>query len=273
MSAVAPGSAGADSVLDLDPDLGSGIQASDWDLARRAIPAELLRVACGSWAMPDPRASRDDIVALVVSDGVLAREVVLGDHHAIELLCRGDVLLRPYAPEGPDAGTPVRLSALCDSAVMTLGAPFLRALARWPALLANLHRRVEDQRHRVAIQSLTMHLPRAADRLLLTLWVLAESCGRVAPDGTVIPLNLTHDTLGRLTAARRPTVTLALRALEAAGLVTRRGDGHLVLTSAAEEEVDALTRTSRAAPNLGTTLRLDLRPPAGQRLRALTLAD
>jgi CRP/FNR family transcriptional regulator, cyclic AMP receptor protein len=57
----------------------------------------------------------------------------------------------------------------------------------------------------------------------------------VTGDGVVIGLRLTHEVLGCLVGARRPTVTLALKDLGAAGHVRRRDDGRLVLTPASRE--------------------------------------
>src|SRR3712207_8717441 len=48
--------------------------------------------------------------------------------------------------------------------------------------------------------------------------------GRIVPDGVVIPLQLSHQMIGQLVGAQRPTVTLALGKLAAAGDVVRRGD-------------------------------------------------
>lgn len=53
------------------------------------------------------------------------------------------------------------------------------------------------------------------------LWHLADRWGRVTPDGVIVPLKLTHEALGRLVGAQRPTVTLALGELVASGRVTR----------------------------------------------------
>jgi hypothetical protein len=73
------------------------------------------------------------------------------------------------------------VTALDPSELIVLSKPFIHAAARWPSLLTNLHRRLEAQRQRLAIQGLAVHLPRAEDRVLLTLWILAHRCGRVTP--------------------------------------------------------------------------------------------
>jgi hypothetical protein len=118
-------------------------------------------------------------------------------------------------------------------------------------LLTNLHLRFEAGRRRLTIQGLAAHLCRAEDRVLLTLWLLGDSCGRVTPEGIVIPLSLTHEVLARLTAARRPTITLALRSLEAAGCIQTNSDGELTLTSAVQRTIEQLSNASNEAPSLG----------------------
>jgi CRP/FNR family transcriptional regulator, cyclic AMP receptor protein len=66
-------------------------------------------------------------------------------------------------------------------------------------------------------------------RLLVALWHMADRWGRVAPDGVVLDLRLTHETLASVVGARRPTVTLGLQHLAADGSVVRRADGRFVL--------------------------------------------
>jgi hypothetical protein len=61
------------------------------------------------------------------------------------------------------------------------------------------------------------------------LWYLAASWGRVTPLGLKIPIPLTHQALGELAGAQRPSVTLAVAALCDRGLVSRMPDGTYVL--------------------------------------------
>ena len=55
--------------------------------------------------------------------------------------------------------------------------------------------------------------------------MLAERWGHITPSGVALPLSLTHEALGRLIGARRPTVSLAVKALATAGRVTRDAEG------------------------------------------------
>lgn len=56
-------------------------------------------------------------------------------------------------------------------------------------------------------------------RLLLTLWHLADRWGRVTRDGVRLDLRLTHELLGDIVGARRPSVSTALGALTRSRLV------------------------------------------------------
>jgi DNA-binding GntR family transcriptional regulator len=56
------------------------------------------------------------------------------------------------------------------------------------------------------------------------LWYLADRWGRVTPDGVIVPLRLTHETLARLVGAQRPSVTTAIRQLEEEGHLRRTPD-------------------------------------------------
>jgi hypothetical protein len=52
----------------------------------------------------------------------------------------------------------------------------------------------------------------------------------VTPEGVVVPVALTHEMLGRLSGARRPTVSLALTELSATGAVQRLPEGGWLLS-------------------------------------------
>jgi CRP-like cAMP-binding protein len=73
------------------------------------------------------------------------------------------------------------------------------------------------------------HQPRVDDRVLLTLWHVAERWGRVRPDGIVIPLPLPHRRLAGLVGAQRPSVTTAMGDLARAGALSKADDGAWVL--------------------------------------------
>jgi CRP/FNR family cyclic AMP-dependent transcriptional regulator len=71
-------------------------------------------------------------------------------------------------------------------------------------------------------------LPRVEDRLLALMWSLADRRGTVRTDGVHVPLSLTHETLAQMIGARRPTVSLGLKALSEQGVLSADGDGWLI---------------------------------------------
>ena len=74
------------------------------------------------------------------------------------------------------------------------------------------------------------HHNRVEDRLLLTLWHLAERWGKVMPQGILLPLPLSHQRLAKIVGAHRPSVTTALGALvQGRASISRRDDGDWVL--------------------------------------------
>jgi hypothetical protein len=76
----------------------------------------------------------------------------------------------------------------------------------------------------------------------MLLWYLAERWGRVTPEGVIVPLRLTHETLARLVGAQRPSVTTAIRQLEQEDHLRRTPDRLWLLCG------DPPERMSQAAP-------------------------
>ena len=93
-----------------------------------------------------------------------------------------------------------------------------------------VYERLHDQLDTAVRHTAIAGLPRVEDRVLALFWELADRWGVVRPEGVVIRLKLTHEFIGRLIAAKRPTVSLALMSLAEDGLVTRDGDGGWTLS-------------------------------------------
>jgi hypothetical protein len=109
------------------------------------------------------------------------------------------------------------------------GNEFLAAALRWPRIVQGLYTCIGEQMQRLTTQLVICQLPRVDDRVLSMLWLLSESWGHVTPSGVRLPLALTHETLGALVGARRPTVTLALRKLSDDGAIVHQDTGWLLL--------------------------------------------
>jgi CRP-like cAMP-binding protein len=106
---------------------------------------------------------------------------------------------------------------------------FAMAARRWPTLAMQLQARLLAQAERQSVQLAIARLPRVEQRVVAVLWTLAERWGRVTSEGYLVPLRLTHESLGQLVGARRPTVSLALTDLIEQGTVVRRPDGTWLL--------------------------------------------
>ncbi len=104
-----------------------------------------------------------------------------------------------------------------------------RRINPWPQLGVELFNRGTRRAHHLAVALAIAHHQRVEDRLLLTLWHLAERWGKVTPDGIVVPLPLSHQRLAEIVGAHRPSVTTAMGALAKAGRVSRRDDGNWLL--------------------------------------------
>ena len=175
--------------------------------------------------LPHPR------FGMVVVDGRLLRRLHVGPYRGTELLGETDVL-RLWTYDGQRATVPATAEwrALTDVRVALLDQRFLQVVQRVPEVMtAVLDRSVE--RTRMMAFFLTLRgAVRVEDRLLLTLWHLAERWGRVTVDGVVLPLpKVTHDILGEMLGSRRPSVSAATARLEQRGAIERRSGGVWVL--------------------------------------------
>lgn len=223
-------------LLDADPDLGARLPDPELAVARRYLRARVEVVEPGPWepAVVDGGAGQ---LGLLVLDGVLVRDVSVRGRCCAELLGAGDVL-RPWDQldeiDG-SVGHACEYEALEPVRLAVLDARLSALLARWPSVIDALFERSLRRVRTLALQFALTQVSGVDVRLHLVLWHLADRWGRVTPDGVVLPLALTHQLLGRLIGARRPSVTSALRRLTREGLVTRTDDGTWLLRGAPDE--------------------------------------
>src|SRR3954447_16304265 len=225
-----PGGAGR-ALLQLDPELGQLLTAERRDAAERELRVRITTFPIGEW---DGRRLADadpTHLGLLLVEGVLAREVVLGDTVSTELLGPGDIV-RPWHVEGPPELLPVvvRWNALSSLRLALIDRRTVTALGRYPEVWAVVVDRLSERAQRLAITQAISQLNRVGRRLLALFWHLAERWGRVARDGIAVPLVLSHRLIGELVGARRPTVSTALAELARDGQLARREDGTWLLT-------------------------------------------
>lgn len=185
----------------------------------------------------DPYAllSEQDAYCGVVISGMVNRRMNLNDHVALRVLGPRAIISAVETPAS-DLITSSEWAAMGTVKLAVVGAQFMRAASRWPELQRNLLLGFADQNEQLATQLALCQLPRVEDRLLGILWLLAESWGRVTSAGTVLPLHFTHEALGAMVGARRPTVTLALGELADRGAVIQREGGWLLIEPPPREQ-------------------------------------
>lgn len=227
-----------------DPDLVRGIPARDLPLARRVLVAPRMDLPTAPWR-PGPPPSRDGAPpSLLLTRGLLARNVRIGDRTATQLLGPGDVI-DPWATSWDDRHR-VEWAVHEHATAALLGPRFAAAACRWPSLSATIHDRMRLMAERLCAHIAICQLARVDQRLIALLWELADRFGRVTPDGVILDIRVTHAMLGRLIGAKRPTVTLAVGGLIDRGALSRRRDGVWILHQNVPEPAG---RPLRAAPS------------------------
>ena len=238
-------------VLAEDRRLGAHLPPDDLAAATQHLVAAELRLREGPWRPDGALGDAPGDLGFLVVEGLLSRDVRVGRHGCAELLGPADVL-RPWdVDEGPAA--PLRHESawrvLQPARLAVLDARFAAIAGRFPPVVAELMSRTLRRSRHLTVLLAIAGMPRLDARLLAALWHLADRWGRVGPDGTLLPVRLTHETLAGLVGAQRPSVTTALRALERHGSLRRDGaGGWLLLGDPPADAERAVAAPSRAAP-------------------------
>ena len=236
------------SILDADPDLGADLGPGQWEQARAVCRGRAVTLRAGACDLDGVLAAHPSAIGFLIVDGLLRRETSLRNRGLIELVGAGDVI-QPATGHGSPILATDRSDAVIDEVrMLELGIDFIRCAGRWPGLLGAVLARVENQRRHLITQELIVHLPLAEHRVLFMLWHLAGRWGQVTVDGVRLRLRLTHAVLGQLIAAKRPTVSLAVRRLEEKGCVRRTAAGAWLITTRGQSVVNALARTEPPVP-------------------------
>jgi hypothetical protein len=212
-------------VADLLPEFVERLDPEQQRLARRLLVTDMITLRRGAWHPAGITDYRPGHLGLLVLDGLITRDVILDRPLATELLGRGD-LLRPIDHDGLNAPVAFDIgwNVLVPTRLAVLDPAFTRTLGHWPAATEALVRSAVTRTHSLALTLAVSHLRRVDTRVLVLMWHLADRWGRVRPDGVLVPLKLTHETLARLVGAQRPSVTTALRTLQLEGRLLRTED-------------------------------------------------
>jgi len=223
-------------LFEADPDLAGPLSPEEREQAERVrLQARQLN---GDFDLASLLDSAQAFAALVY-DGIVMHRIRLGEHETLRMLGPGDLLTVSSTGASMLIAETV-YTAAADTKVALLDDRVLAAAQRWPRLFAAMVSKSAEQTERLTLQLAICQLPRVADRLLALMWLLADSWGRVTRSGVALPLALTHDALGAMIGARRPTVTLAIGELTERGAIVRQDRTWLLLEQQPE--------LARAAP-------------------------
>lgn len=226
-------------LLDLDDDLAEDLEPQVRRSARAAAIAVVLEADVGPLPIADWLAITADGLGVLIIDGVLAAEVQVAGRTATELLGAGDLIQASRCAHDELLACDMRCRALLPTRMAILDQSFVRRVRFWPQIPRALLRRVDSRTHDLNVQRAIAMQPRLEIRLTLMLWHLAARWGKVERGGIRLPLPLTHQLLGRLIGAERPSVSHALGRLARAGMVTGHGD-EWHLHGSAEDQLGGL---------------------------------
>jgi hypothetical protein len=213
-------------LLDADPDLGERLSPEARQRAGETLQVRVATIAPGPWEPPQMGPAA---IGLLVIDGLMVRRVHIGPSSSAELLGPTD-MLRPgdneLVPVLPDTS---EWRILQETRLAVLDARITAAIGSWPELTAAVCARLLRRSRSLAYLMAAQNFTRVTDRLLAALWHMASMWGRVSARGTILPFRLTHEMLGEIIGARRPTTTQAVIALEQRGLLLRDAHRRFVL--------------------------------------------
>jgi CRP/FNR family transcriptional regulator, cyclic AMP receptor protein len=214
-------------LLQVDAGLCAAVPEPERPLAERAVLVPCYELGPGSWRVESLTADGDVLSAVVVR-GLGTREITIAGRRSAELLGPGDVF-QPWSSANAAVPITSRWASGSVALVALLDGRFVAAARRWPQLFAVVHERLAEQLERATLRAAIMALPRVEQRILGIFWQLAERWGTVRSEGVVVELAITHELIGQLIGAQRPTVSLALQALAGEGLLQRTSRGAWIL--------------------------------------------
>jgi hypothetical protein len=139
-------------------------------------------------------------------------------------------ILRPWEMNEVSLTEGATWRVVSSARVALLDRTFARRLTTRPEIVQTLLARATQTTHWLLAKSLITATPVVEERLLLLFALLGERWGKATRDGITIGLPLTHRLLASLVGARRPSVSTALGALAAEGLLSRDPRGGWTLS-------------------------------------------
>src|SRR5919204_206042 len=172
-------------VLEVDPDLGEGLNRERELFARMAAVARVDLLEPGEWRGDEEYPATAGHLGLLVLEGLLAREMRVGDRVCIELLGPGD-LLRPWVKVAAYSSVPIdsHWTVVEPTRIAVLDRRFAATIARFPEIAGTILDRMMARSRWLALHLAVCHLRLIEERLLVMLWHFArESSTDPSPPG------------------------------------------------------------------------------------------
>jgi CRP/FNR family cyclic AMP-dependent transcriptional regulator len=217
-------------LLEVDPELGNELTPTQFAVAAKELVATVIEIPRGRWDLELAWRRSGAVLGLLIVEGMLLSEVGVGTRTSLEVLGPGDVL-RPWPGQrhAPQLDVHLRVTAPGPVRVAVLDGHVVAQGMRWPAVLGQFAERAMGRTSSATLRLLVQQVVRIDERLLLTLWGLAERFGKVTPEGVLVPIALNHTMLAGLVGAHRPSVSHALADLTERGALRRvEGGGWLL---------------------------------------------
>ena len=194
------------SLFTLDPSLSEAVDPGQRDVARRALHAAVIEAPVGSLELgnEDPRGC----VGYLVSKGLLVRNVKVMGSQSTEPLGPGD-LVRPWQEDAVSFAES-EFVALTPATLARLDRDLVGRAAHFPGLIEALLDRAMQRARFMAVSAAIDGLVGVDRRVSALMWALAERWGEIRDGAVFLPLELQHEALAGLVAARRPSVSTAL---------------------------------------------------------------
>ena len=239
-------------LLDLDPDLGAGLDQPLFEQARARLVAPLVRLDPGPWKPGGSPGGEGGDLGALLADGLMTRDVAIAETTCAELLGPGEVI-RPWSHLGTGASIPsnVEWHVLEPSLLAVIDGGVLRTMGEWPEVMTALVSRAVVRAQTLAVALAISCITGLKIRMLVLLWHLADRFGTVGPAGVSVPVPLTHQLLARLVGASRPSVSTALKQLETEGAVSRLAQGGYMLHGSPPEVAQLMADRRHAAHAAG----------------------
>jgi CRP-like cAMP-binding protein len=208
--------------MEIDPDLIKTVPAQDQEAARRVPLVTRHELPAGHLDTQTLITDDEMPFGVLMVEGAVCRDTALGRHSSCHLFGPG-AIIRPRDHGNDSLPWETSWSCVTETTLAVLDHDFPLYLARWPELSEFVHRQLAIELEASLYQCAWTGLSRVDDRILALFWHLADVWGTVRPEGVAIPLPLTHRLIGRLVAAERATISLALSRLAARELLVKIG--------------------------------------------------